>query len=141
MKGVRPAQLSFIQHSALLSSFPTEQKLPRCSPESGIELYRRLCHVTMETFPWRSPLQKQTLSGRDFNRGVKILRWSFCSNSKRGGWRYLLGDIGDTLSVVFQGFLLSEEDSTPPFLHTACNIIKSTTVITLNCGLISSSIN
>lgn len=37
--GVSLPQLSFIQHSALLSSFPSKQKLPRYSPESGIELY------------------------------------------------------------------------------------------------------
>lgn len=38
-EGVSLPHLSFIQHSALLSSFPTKQKLPRYSPESGIELY------------------------------------------------------------------------------------------------------
>lgn len=53
---------SFSQHSALLSSFPTKQKLPRFSQESSTEPYWRLCNVTMETFPWHSPLQKETLT-------------------------------------------------------------------------------
>lgn len=65
-EGVCLPHSSFIQSSTLLSSFATKQKLPRYSPESSTELCWRLCHVTMETFPWHSTLQKQTrmISGK-----------------------------------------------------------------------------
>lgn len=115
-EGVSLPQLSFIQRSALLSSFPTKQKLPRYSPESSIEPYWRLCHVTMETFPWHSPLQKETLTrdsgkafwgGKDFNPGVKkqnkkTLQLSFAQtcnlNPARGHMVHFVG-------AFFSGFL------------------------------------
>lgn len=72
-EGVRLPHLSFIQCSTLLSSFATKQKLPRYSPESSTELCWRLCHVTMETFPWHSTLQKQThmISGKASGGGFE----------------------------------------------------------------------
>lgn len=83
-EGVSLPHLSFIQHSALLSSFPTKPKLLRYSPESSIELYERLYHVTMETFQWHSPLQKQTLThhfGKAFGVICGTLFWGFRCNS------------------------------------------------------------
>lgn len=123
-EGVSLPQLSFIQRSALLSSFPTKQKLPRYSPESSIEPYWRLCHVTMETFPWHSPLQKETLTrdsgkafwgGKDFNPGVKkqnkkTLQLSFAEtcnlNPARG---HMVHFVGAYLRFSLQNIKLSRQ--------------------------------
>lgn len=88
-EGVSHPQLSFIQHSVLLSSFPTKQKLPDTPQRAALS-----CARAFAMLPWKRShgiahyrnshldIVSEQLSGEDFNPDVKkngaiVLRSNF----------------------------------------------------------------